>query len=314
MVGSCGTEQSPSGQRVHAFIAEGSHAAYPQPCGGDGCWQTEASGETDLYPEQDFDGERKWGRNNDPAALLRLPPAEGWDNPAVGNWVDWPGKWGDLGGTLSPGVTRRYKSPEGPGVIECSERWTSDEKTDCEALAPTSNLPVPSLRYIAAARARPEPRTDPDEPDPCEAWAGPSVHAALCDPRELRAALAAGALGRDGTFSFERGRRSERSAAAPGIAQLVGSSLKGGDSVAVRGRITSRARLLVRTRGEGGGRFESRFEPGDLATSDSPAIEVQDNGVPAATVVTRDGRRLRPSRVRRLEGGRASWRSRRPAA
>lgn len=112
MVGSCGTEQSPSGQRVHAFIAEGSHAAYPQPCGGDGCWQTEASGETDLYPEQDFDGERKWGRNNDPAALLRLPPRRRLGQPSGG---ELGGLAREVGGLRWNPKPWRYPALQEPG-------------------------------------------------------------------------------------------------------------------------------------------------------------------------------------------------------
>lgn len=72
------------GRRPVVYIAEGTHAAYPRPCGGNYCVQTGVT-----LPDGGVDGIRSWGRNSAAdceQTCLRPLPAAGWAN--------WPGRWG----------------------------------------------------------------------------------------------------------------------------------------------------------------------------------------------------------------------------
>jgi hypothetical protein len=112
----------PTGRPL-AFIAEGTHASYPFPCGG-GCHQVGAEGLAKLG-ENEHDGELEWSANNTstcgPAScLLLLPTTGGGQQPAL--WNDFAGPWGkrhcrwryycDSGSPPeSPGRQKRYRDP-----------------------------------------------------------------------------------------------------------------------------------------------------------------------------------------------------------
>lgn len=96
----------------------------------------------------------------DESALLPLPRAVGWQDPAVANWVDWPGKWGldaNAGGPGgspdSPAGQSRFREP---WKATCSERWSDPARSDdcTRAKAPTV-LPGKATEPLGAAPASP---------------------------------------------------------------------------------------------------------------------------------------------------------------
>jgi hypothetical protein len=71
------------GRRPIVYIANGSHAAYPFACPNDCAQVNKLFGH--ALPEDNTDGKRAWGRNDDAAALLPLP---------TGSWGAFAGFWG----------------------------------------------------------------------------------------------------------------------------------------------------------------------------------------------------------------------------
>lgn len=61
--------QGPDGRRVHAFVADGTHALYPDPCSRIAEFNCHQNGPGVL--ETGHDGEKWWGGNDDPATPLR---------------------------------------------------------------------------------------------------------------------------------------------------------------------------------------------------------------------------------------------------
>jgi uncharacterized delta-60 repeat protein len=292
--GTCGSEGAPnSGQRVTAFVANGSHATYPHVCdaGFFPCYRTEQSGDSEL-PEQQYDGEVEWGTgdstNNDPAALKELPDALGWDTPSSAQWTDWHGWWGIKFG-INDGWTSHVESPAARGpqeryfrpdlAGECSERWTGDELDCSDTTWHTSTF--------AAARSA---------PDRCAAWRGPFVTAAVCDPDELTRALEEGTLDRRGAVHLSSAAGAAGDS-APGIAQLAGEPLQPGEVVTVTGRIDPDTEIVVRAKA--GSRVVSAHFTGVTASAGKRTrIRAQRrNGAPVVTAEEPDGDVRRPERL-----------------
>lgn len=203
----CSTPTSRPCQRVNAYVANGTHATYPQPCSlrlPNLCWQTG----THLI-EKGFDGARPWGANDDPNVLKAFP------DPASSPWVTWPGNWSsERGNVRSPGRQGRFTAPH---ASQCTSRFASR----------------PALCAFAAQRLEAG----------CESWGGPHVTAVACSPSGLRAALAGGTIGQAGTLQLAAPEA--RSATSPAIAQAVGRPLAPGESVAVNGSAMSDTQLTV---------------------------------------------------------------------
>lgn len=228
-VGGSGTPCGPAGLRVHAFVARGSHATYPDICDGQICNQNAT-----RTPEQPRGGQNRWSRNDDPSALLRFPAARLSGTPwtaGAKNWVDWPGRWGATG-------DRGSGSPASPGnQATFTAPWESVRCADnnaCESRVQN--------RRVSPGRAAAQ----------CGAWFGPAVRATLCSPRQLGRAVKAQRLGRRGAMRLrvagKRSRGRVRSASAPGLAQLSGAPLRVGQRLVVRGGVPRDARLFVRAR------------------------------------------------------------------
>jgi hypothetical protein len=121
------------GQRPVVFVANGSHAAYPEACPRDCSQVAKLLGH--ALPEDDTDGSQPWGRNEpdecdqEPKCLQALPSA---------SWGAFAGFWGSRKCTgrkscrlgvppRSPGRQRRFNSPwcfSGPGlVLRCDGRF-----------------------------------------------------------------------------------------------------------------------------------------------------------------------------------------------
>lgn len=177
--GSCGTEASKSGARVNAYVARGGHATYPRACASD-CSQTAAGGESWLFSEEPFGGQRPWGRNGDSAALVALPEAKDWDDPSVANWVDWEGLWGasGAGGVVgnsppSPANQARY---DAPWEADCTARNFNDPfAVDCSSGQPMRSAAL-GLSRSSPESAEPEPPEEEPpahEEAPSEEGAGP---------------------------------------------------------------------------------------------------------------------------------------------
>jgi hypothetical protein len=100
------------GLRPVVYIANGSHAAYPFACPNDCKQVNKLFGH--ALPEDNTDGKRPWGRNDEADALLPLP---------AGSWEAFAGFWGsrtcdDAFGACtfgvpprSPSQQRRFGSP-----------------------------------------------------------------------------------------------------------------------------------------------------------------------------------------------------------
>jgi hypothetical protein len=126
-------------RRVHVFVARGTHASYPVACRdrADGaaalpvtgvvgryvlaCHQTGVAspGPDGPLPEGEFDGARRWGADDDPAALRPLPPLD--------DFTGWPGRWGLPGAVQSPGRQWELaRTPDRSGLAgRGAARWRS---------------------------------------------------------------------------------------------------------------------------------------------------------------------------------------------
>jgi hypothetical protein len=181
------------------FIANGSHAAYPQPCLSEHCSQPTglaAGGLVDL-PEGNYDGKAGWSRNaetckpnSDDSCLqsLNLQP-----------WNTWPGQWGagcgaacggaiDANSPRSPGVQARYQTPW------CS---TQDNVFSCDGRALS-----------------------------CSDWLGPLVVAVACDPGVLSTALQSSDATKPTVLALIVRGQETAGATTPGVVQVLGQPLR----------------------------------------------------------------------------------------
>jgi hypothetical protein len=220
---SCGTEEEPSGQRVVDYVAQGTHASYPEEDNGgelELCFQYE-----EILPEGCHDGAIAWGGNHEPSNVKKLPNANGWEAEETANWVDWPGKWGsDEDSPDSPGAQDRYTCP-----------WESsplDEGTACPARTHRAGGQRARNRAVSA----------------CSNWFGSGIAIATCSRPELRRAVRRGKMGSRGRLSVVSRMRGRRSASVPGITQTLGAPLKRGERIVLSGHAAQSAELLARAR------------------------------------------------------------------
>jgi Tol biopolymer transport system component len=230
-VGTCGTEAERLGQRVDTYVANGTHANYPSSCHeqvyGD-CWQQDG-----VLPERGHDGAYVWGS----AQSVKFPSAIGWAVPSQGNWVDWPGRWGN---------PAEDEPPNGPGrAPHFQQPWSNDGR------CPGGNSGCPIPRTVTGARAsRVSARLLDRVPSECRAWFGSAVTALACNPSQLNAGLRHARLNKKGAFWLRVGRpgRERAAATAPGVAQFVGTPLRPGQRARIGGVTSDRLVVLVRAR------------------------------------------------------------------
>lgn len=227
-------------RRPRVYVAQGSHAAYPRPCPGHGCVQSNDNlNESSSYspgvswePEGRSDGRAAWGNDLDAACvpakcLQALPVASGLsDAPPLraADWAAWPGTWG------RPPRTPLKGKPEGPGV---QRRFRNP--------ADTSASPRTGS---AATRARAAGLATCDE-----SWFGPFVQAVTCDPAARRQALSDDALDPPAQLAL---RAPGQVGVGAGVAQALGDPLASGQQLTLSGSASATTTLLVRTVGGDG--------------------------------------------------------------
>lgn len=225
--GSCGEAEAPHGRRVWDYVAEGSHASYPEADPGEE--EQPCTQHASELPEGCHGGEEPWGANDESKNVLPLPPS------GEGKWTDWPGKWGQDTGTILPIPVG--ESPESPGRqtrYKCPWQWYEGDPTACPSTAKASQASAPET--VAST---------------CGNWFGGSIVAIVCSPNVLRSAVHNAALGRKGTVHIDLGYRAGRTGSRTGVAQASGAPLRSGESVAVRGMAPAATVLLVRAQAAG---------------------------------------------------------------
>jgi hypothetical protein len=119
-----------SGDHPLAFVARGTHATYPFPCGAGRSCRQFGTVTAFRLPEEHHDGAVAWSGNGESCAeqgcVLPLPEAGRSPDPALpfaGAWARWPGLWGETcverckareSSPRSPGLQDRYKCPWAP--------------------------------------------------------------------------------------------------------------------------------------------------------------------------------------------------------
>jgi hypothetical protein len=241
-------------------------------------------------PEGCHDGAAPWAANYDASNVMQFPPASGWGqpwdtfgDPAVGNWVDWPGNWGADTGTSVLGQTLG-RSPQSPGRqsrFACPGASQGDACTSrARSLSPLS---AGAANAVASA---------------CGNWFGGMVAMTACSPSQLSLAVHAGAVGRAGTFRILLRHGARRAASVRGVAQALGRPLVAGESARVEGRASRDTELSVRATGSG--RFvEARFNSLGLEHGGHGTLRVYARGQGVRLVWTAPNRRaVQPSWLR----------------
>jgi hypothetical protein len=260
--GSCGAHDMPSDQtRINAYVAAGSHAMYPRPCGTDSsgadgdCPQTGDDDENGYayttvlgvqkqLKEKDHDGAHLWGNNDNPASLVEFPSGPN-------TWVNWPGRWGisEADGTI--GRPASPQGPGGPGRPRFYEPWTFQlEQGRCNTeryTDPAETHCTDGWGALASSPAAAFTAAEQRDIDTCAPWEGPFVTVSICDPARLRAAEHAGTLHEEGHVKLVRRSKEDDVASAPGITQMIGPILKEGDTIPIRGNVGAGSRIVVRT-------------------------------------------------------------------
>jgi Tol biopolymer transport system component len=288
---SCGSSESPSGQRVWDYVAVGTHASYPEmDTGGvlEGCTQHESA-----LPDGCHDGEAPWAGNGDAANVLPLPSA------GVNGWADWPGRWGN-----SEGISLPFEagwSPPSPGLqarYKCPWKWYEGDPTACPS----------KVNGATGTEAR--------EASACGNWFGASIVAAVCSPSLLRKAIAKASLGHEGGLHIRLGRRRGRVGSRAGVAQASGAPLRPGESLVVEGRTAGDTILLVKVRAAGR-LIDAAFSHLDLTYGGRGVVKAlrTPRGVRLAWIGP-DGRSILPSstRIRRVPRQATSSKTARRAA
>lgn len=238
------------GVRPEVFLAQGSHAAYPEPCAKEPCSQPAALAAEGLVklPEGRFDGSKPWERNRDDcgadvptSCLLSLPRTDADPN----SWTVWPGQWGagceaacnglpGVNSPQSPGVQQRYRTPS------CSLQGAT-QTCDGKALG-------------------------------CSDWLGPLVAVVACNPTLLASAFKSSNERDAGSLKVTiRGRRAIGES-SPGIVQALGDPLAAGSAVTVSGG-NAATQLLVRAQRRGH-IIEARFSNLGLGAGRSARITI----------------------------------------
>jgi len=262
--GKCGSTSAPRGKRVVDFVSNGDHANYGYACSetvGVPPYPNCGRGDGSSLGERGHDGGRSWFHNTSGQGLLPMPAI------GTGSWIDWPGHWG----ATPPDISQRWQqpgqaSPQSPasqGMFQ--QPWGECGKDIGEN---TCALPSrqPKVRVANASTLMSASRR-------CSTWFGGDVIALLCNPRELGQAVDDRGLDREGQARIEirrgiaSGRKratATRSAAAEGIAQVLGTALRPGDAVEVHGTVAPGTFLNLRVAvREHLNERRLRLEPGD---------------------------------------------------
>jgi hypothetical protein len=261
---SCGSSESPQGERVWDYVAVGSHASYPE---------ADAGGESEIctqhgseLPDGCHDGEVPWGANGDAANILQLPPS------GDAKWSDWRGVWGDDASPESPGLQVRYK---------CPWKWYEADPTACPAKAKVSEAAAREM--VASA---------------CGNWFGGSIVATACSPAVLRHAVQTARMSQPGTLHIRLGHRAGRSGSRLGVAQASGAPLGPGEFLTVDGQAPADTTLLVRARASGH-LVEAAFSHLGLTHGGRGVVKALRTRAGVRLVwIGKDGRSAAPSRAR----------------
>jgi hypothetical protein len=271
--GSCGSELFPGGQRVWDFVAVGTHASYPSV--DEGVLGVCLQARHPERPEGCHDGAAPWEANYGPNNVLAFPPA------IEGNWVDWPGLWGEDEGGALPGTGASPESPGRQDRFKCPWSYYPEDSTAC----PSSVQRNPSRQREAIASA-------------CGNWFGGMVAMTACSPSDLRRAVHAARMGRRGSLRISLETGHGHAASRSGVAQAVGAPLRVGQTAEVTGRSPGDTELLVRAQ-EHGQLTEAVFRGLSLQHGGRGHIRVLP-GTRGANIVwmTPTGRRLHPAKIR----------------
>jgi Tol biopolymer transport system component len=271
---SCQESEEPIGQRVWDYVAAGTHAAYPNPDDGGRlriCLQDES-----IVPEGCHDGAYSWGANNEPANLLKFPPALGWEEGTseTATWVDWPGQWGGSESSPdSPGTQGRFTCPWDDSPL--------DEATACPSQSHRPRVSPAKAHNAVVSR--------------CASWFGAGVAIAACSPRELRRAVKNGALHAGGRLRIQMHGKNWKSASVPGAAQTLGPALHPGQRATVSGQAPSNAQLLVRAQ-QGNRIVAAAFTQLGLERGGRGRLLIgSKSGQPTLTWRSPNGQRINPS-------------------
>ena len=301
--------------RPVAYIARGSHAAYPDPCFGGppkiGCLQaatTKVLGVKVRLPEGRHDGMRGWGRNAggedgecppEPGrdCLIPLPP------PAAGDgrtWNDFAGLWGRvcsggpdcpvMFGPRTPGLQARYKAPWCSRPVSPDDRGFL-ESVNCDVFTPG-----------AKSEATPGVATDAD----CLAWSATAAVVAcgrqslandLATEEEVEAAPISITVRRPG-----QPKQTAEPSETAGLRQFKGKPLRDGSRVWIEGAVSDVILLVQPPRGVRPKRpFEARFTGIQLSPGPPAVIRVQYlEGKPQVSLEKPNGQLLYPVGLREL--------------
>ena len=264
------------GTHVKAYVASGSHAAYPRPCERVAglCPQQELLVGSIPRPDGAYDGEIPWSRNLDelcetvdscvrPLPELDFTPATRPTGNAA-DWNAWPGRWGrSCSQALSPECTRA-EGPRSPGL---QARYLDPWNARLETRIPASVDRAGSAAVLARIRAEAQ----------CGSWFGPSVTALACDELALRRTLALNTFDRRGSVSVRLNQPRSGTASFPGLTQVIGRPLREGDvlSVSVNVRTAARGSLWLRIQ-IGAVVASARFELAKLVPSGRFRVELRD--------------------------------------
>ena len=227
----CPGEPAKSGTRISAYVATGTHASYPDRCVNHFPGECGKNGEDFPRYEADHDGAAPaWPANNDGSTLKR------WDNA----WWYWGGRWGEQRTVESPGWRKH-------GIVPRDNQCARDNDG---CLTNVIGSRVRRAAQVSAMRARVRRLSR------CAPWFGPSVAALACSRGGLSRAIRHQALGRSGRFvlSVDRprppgaARRAQRAASAPSLSQYIGTPLRPGTQVRIRGEIVRGTTVLLRLR------------------------------------------------------------------
>ena len=184
-----------------------------------------------------------WPTNVCGPAIVPFPPLD------ANRWTDWPGRWGETkSGFVGPTDADSPCSPAGLCGADHYQfyvsPWGSSAVSCPQDPVDQYNNPLPSgTACPSRANQRPVPLM-------CANWFGGAVVALGCDQPAMRSALQRRQLSRQGRFTVVVPGDKSRAATAPGLAQLLGSSLHVGGRVAVRGTVLRGTILLLRVAGE----------------------------------------------------------------
>jgi hypothetical protein len=259
------------GTRPSVYVADGSHASYPQPC-SHACAETYALLGPIRRPEGSYDGARAWGRNSDPACygggsscLIRLPDGSRPDR----SWDAYAGVWGKaclrlgsdcstVGAPPSPSQQLRFHDPWCAQLLDlANSKGTAHE---------TCDQPTPGLGVAATAGLA----TNAD----CEGWSGQLASLVACDQDRLAGRLATAPTDTPTQIRLGFDHTSASDSSTPGVAQLVGKPLRAGDHVIISGTVTN---IIVRMRGKGEA-VQATFDGLSLNAGSRSVLRVETRG------------------------------------